>query len=596
VAKEGAVERREFLKTLAGAAALECAKQGTGRAAVAPFASEVPLPPKPKPGLDWIERMELGRHHLVHGLDETGLPYFDVLLRRPYAEAAHDFPDFTDLVGRYWEAALIVQEVTGKRVETEPLLRRRALALFSEPDGLPYNPATTYSYYKPDVVGGSRVLFALVRAAQLEPNEENRRRLRQTVQAIKNWFAREAGANPKREAGLAPLILRPLTEASTVLGEEEPLDFAAQLIKSFRQAGGIREDGRWSGHVHTHLDAIAGIVECGRLKSDTSLVEWGRRAFNHLRPLGTEFGWLPELVDRHDDCVGCETCCIMDYLDSALQLALAGHDDLWDLIERVTRNHLIESQVTDPVWLVEPPDARDDAVTIQRQVGRRMLGAFAGWSSPIGILAYDEPYVLVFWKDQGPGPWDQILGGRIRALQNCCAGSGLKGLWRVWQLTSRIEEKMLVVELPFDRELPEARITAWQPCGEGLTVEVRAPLAVKVRRPGDVKPDRVAARKNGKAVLLARYGDYLTLDRLAPGERLEVTFARPERTERVMIGNPGFKPYAFDVRWRGATAIQVKPSADNAGKGFNYLMKKETVLHMKGDVEHPLYQRAHWRS
>lgn len=557
----------------------------------------MPAVAKLKPGLDWIERMELSRHHLIQGIDSSGLPYFDVLLRRPYAEAAHDFPDFADLVGRYWEACLIVQEVTGKPVESEPLLRERALGLFSEPDGWTYNPATRFSYPKIDVFGMSRFLFVRARLAKIDPSQENRIALQRTVRAIKDHIWQGASSNPQREASFATYFLRPLAEASMVLNDEEPLDMAWRLAASSRSGGkGISDDGTWTGHVHSHLTLIAGIVSCGALKNDRSMVEWGLRAFQFFRQFATEFGWLPELVDRRDDCVGCETCAIMDYLDSAVQLARAGHSEFWDLIERATRNQLAESQLTQPGWLLEPPDAQDDKVTIQREVAQRMLGAFAGWSSPLGVLAYDEPYVRVFWKESGPGPWDQILGGRIRALQNCCAGSGTKAFYRVWQEASRIENQTLVVELLFGRQFPQATVTAGQPFGDGITVRVNTPLSIKVRLPGDAKPRSLAARKDGMVLSLAVKDGYLSLDRLLPGEEFQVNFQRPERTERVSIGNPGFKHFDFDVRWHGATVLGIEPATTNASMGFNYLLQKETVLHMKGEVEHPFYKREEWRS
>lgn len=552
-----------------------------------PLPDALPL----KPGIDWRSRMELGRHHLVSGLDPTGLPYFDVLLRRPYAEAAHDFPDFVDLVGRYWEASLIVQEVTARPVETEPLLRKRAFSLF-EAEGLSYNPSTRFSYHKVDIWGLTRVLFALIRRCRVEGSEESRVALRRLIQATKKWVSEETGANPRRVASCVLLLLCPLAEASELLGQEEPLDFASRFLPSLRAGGAIAPDGRWSGHAHSHFSAVAGIVEFGHLKADRKLVDWGRSAFEHIRQVGTEFGWIPELLDRPDDCVGCETCAMMDYLDAAIRLARAGHHELWDLIERVTRNHLAESQVQDPTWLVEPPNARDTAITIQRHVGLRMLGAFAGWSSPIGILAYDEPYVNIFWKASGHYPWDHIKGGRIRTIQNCCGGSGLKAFYRVWEETSRIEGETLVVELPFDREFDVARVRTQQPFGEKVEVEVHQPLRVKVRVPRDARAETARVSLGGKRIDPARRNGYLVVDRVLPGEKLQVALERTEHVEQVTVGNPGFQQYRFEARWRGATVLKVDPAPTNRSEGFNHLLKRKTKISSRGDVEHPFYQRS----
>ncbi len=118
---------------------------------------------------------------------------------------------------------------------------------------------------------------------------------------------------------------------------------------------------------------------------------------------------------------------------------------------------------------------------------------------------------------------------------------------------------------------------------------------MKVRLPGDVSPASVLARKNDQQISLANVQGYLTLDRLAPGEQLQIRFDRPERAERVTIGNPGFKSYSFDVRWRGATVVRIDPAAGNPSRGFNRIIKGETSLYMSGAVEHPLYQRANWK-
>jgi hypothetical protein len=578
--------------------------------------------------------MELGRHHLVHGLDPHGLPYFDVLLRRPYAEASHSFPDFVDLTGRYWEGALIVGEVTRQPVSTEALLRSNTLALFSEPDGLAYNPATRFSFHRCDIGGFSRVLFALVRQAELKPSADNRRALTNAIRAVKKivptegevaWipsFVWNSGAwdnplpGPAGDAFATLLMIRPLTEASAILHDDEPLELARRLINGVRAGEEIAEDGRWSGHVHAHLDGIAGIIECGMLTGDRAMVAWGERAFEFLRRFGTEFGWIPELIDRGDDCVGCETCAVMDYVDTAIMLARAGRADLWDLVERVIRNQLVESQVTDPSWLSELPDARDDAVIIQRRVGRRMVGAFAGWASPIGILAYDETYWPGSWSRFGPGPWDNIESGKIRALQNCCAASGLKGLYRAWRAAARVEGQTLVVEMPLDRALPEANVVSRQPSGDALTITVRTPLRVKVRIPQHPKgappedeiPGAVApsaahpsdrrptiARRNGQEVSLPVSQGYLVQDELKPGETLEISFLRPRRVEQVSIGNPEFQHYAFKAHWHGATVVKMEASEKNPRRGHNHILKRETTLYMQGRVEHPLYQRADWR-
>jgi hypothetical protein len=178
-----------------------------------------------------------------------------------------------------------------------------------------------------------------------------------------------------------------------------------------------------------------------------------------------------------------------------------------------------------------------------------------------------------------------------------------------------VEAKTLVVEMPFDRALADASIVARQPFGQGVSVTVRTPLKVRVRIPQHPKPlppeehipgataptldagagqPLFAARRNGHNVSLPVERGYLVLNELKPGEKLEIDFLRPQRTERVSIGNPGYQSYGFRVHWRGATVVKMEASEKNPSRGYNKIMKRETAIYMKGDVEHPLYQRKDW--
>ena len=49
----------------------------------------------------------------------------------------------------------------------------------------------------------------------------------------------------------------------------------------------------------------------------------------------------------------------MDYLGLAVTLANHGHPEYWGDVERVLRNQMIESQVTDGSWLHSDPSRAD---------------------------------------------------------------------------------------------------------------------------------------------------------------------------------------------------------------------------------------------
>ena len=116
-----------------------------------------------------------------------------------------------------------------------------------------------------------------------------------------------------------------------------------------------------------------------------------RRCLVPLCPLHrTSFGFIPEVIGRHDDLVLCETCALMDYFGLGVTLANHGHPEYWNDIERTVRNQLAESQATDGAWLTSETSASDTDQFSWREIGERIIGAWAGWSSPTQILAARE--------------------------------------------------------------------------------------------------------------------------------------------------------------------------------------------------------------
>ena len=102
--------------------------------------------------------------------------------------------------------------------------------------------------------------------------------------------------------------------------------------------------------------------------------------YRYVRSQATRFGFLPEAIGRRADVVACETCALMDYIGLGTTLANHGHPEYWSDVERVVRNHLIESQVVDGAWLSAPADQPDTEQFTWRDIGERVVGAYAGWS------------------------------------------------------------------------------------------------------------------------------------------------------------------------------------------------------------------------
>jgi pimeloyl-ACP methyl ester carboxylesterase len=302
----------------------------------------------------------------------------------------------------------------------------------------------------------------------------------------------------------------------------------------------------------------------------------------------------------------------------------------------MVRNHLVESQVVDGSWLENgsaekgsdpfcakhpsgrsgkrgltpfPPDT--DQFTC-RQVGERMVGGYAGWSSPVHILAACE---TLHWG--GPE-----LRNKTRAFQNCCGGSGTHGFYIAWKNAARFEDGTLSVNLHIDKLLPEAEIRGYQPYKGLLTIDLKRPCKVRVRIPEFVEPGemKVEGGNSGQGSVVRGqdsasdhtppaagnplaslppnpkprvWGNYLELGDRQAGERIEVSYPLPLREETESVGNPGFRQYRYRVAWRGDTVVRLTPVGDAVKQktGYSEYAHKQVQIFFGAEGPGPLYQR-----
>ena len=495
------------------------------------------------------------------------------------AEAAHDWPDFLDVPGRSAETCVLLRHMTGRPVATEDAFFARLYGL-QEADGLFYRPETAITSHAAHREEQALVMGALLARAIADEDDEARRRLA----ALVGGLAR-LEATPGSFPGM---LLRPLVRAYEALGIEPALVLAERLRDQALSQPLFRPDGTFAGHVHSHLYAAAGLAELGRLTDDVALVAAMDQVFRVMRSRSTSFGFVPELTERQDDLIACETCCLMDYLHLALALARAGHREYYDDLERAVRNHLVESRVRDGGWLPAAADARDEELLCRVGLRDKVLGAYAGWSSPNHILAYDEHLPPQWVKSPALAP---IYLRKVRALQNCCSPSGPKALYLAWQHASVVVGDTLWVNLLLDRSLPEAEVRGREPFEGRLDVTLHAPLQVALRVPAFASAEQVTVGVNGAPGEVRLAGGYLTTTRLPAGAGLTLTYPLPAWTEPVTIGNEGFQGYKYELQWRGSTVMRVRPG-ENPATGRSHLMAEPVRLYYGSDGPHPLYERA----
>jgi hypothetical protein len=306
--------------------------------------------------------------------------------------------------------------------------------------------------------------------------------------------------------------------------------------------------------------------------------------YRWVRSQGTRFGFLPESIGRQGDIVGTETCALMDYVGLAATLANHGHPEYWGDVERTVRNQLIESQAHNLTWMKDGSGQPDTAQFTRRDVGSRMEGGWAGWSSPTHFLAACETL-----NHHWGGP---ELHDKTRVFQNCCGGSGIHALFIAWKNAARFENGTLTVNLHIDKLLPQAEIRGYQPFRGLLTLQMKQACAVRVRVPDFVDTKDLAVEVNGSKLAATVFGDYLELGPRNPGDSLRISYPLPIATEEEEIGNPGFRHYRYRVTWKGDTVVRMEPIGPQYTTGYSEYDKRQVQVFYGNDGPGALYQRS----
>jgi len=542
------------------------------------------------------EMLLLGAGHVEALIDEGGRSYFNVFLTEP-AEAVTDWPDFVDLPARYWEAAVMIEEATGHRVIAKERVRKFLFSHF-EADGLAYRPDGPISKHIPELFDQSRLLYALVSVLMHDPgDDEVRLRISKLVEALieKSTFLEDYAYIEKIGIYYGGTLIRPLVQAGLICANNEWIEYAGKLAKGlFHHSDLIAEDGSFKHHVHGALSAIAGALAYAIVAGDELLKERAHLGFRYAVSISTNFGFVPELAQRDDDLIACETCTLMDYLDVALLLARHVDESYWDLIEKAARNHLWESQIRDASWLSESPDASDDEDVIRRDLGNRMRGAFAGWSAPHCLLAYHEHHGCAWVHTEEKRP---LYMNKVRAVQNCCAGGGIRAVFQIWSNIVTADRDTIDVNLSLDRSSEKIDVTSFLPFKGNVHLRLKQDGILRWRYPSDTATEFITARSNAKDPLTwNKEGAYLNFGPQKAGTEIVLDFSLSSMSETVTVGNQDRQQYHFEVSWVGDTVISMVPDPANAKSGFTRVMGCSTPTCYGDQGIGPIYQRGEWLS
>jgi hypothetical protein len=586
------INRRRFLATgIMAGADLALVSAGHGKTRRAPASASMGAKPMPVQTLAMETYGRRAFNYLDRMIDQDGLPYFNVFWTHP-AEAAHDWPDFGDVLSRQLQGAVMARHMTGQEAVWEKRWVAKLLGYLDPGSGLLRRPKTSYNPSVTDPGDQALTLYALVTVYLDNGDPAVKNAARKIVAAIR----RDAAAQGAKSPFLNGFLIKSIMAAARVLEDQAAFDLAGTISRFvFDQTPTFAPDNhfRHGGHMHGNLRTLVGAADYALRARDPELFSRVDALFRYVRSETTRFGFLPEQIGRKGDVVLCETCALMDYLGLASTLANHGHPEYWDDVERMARNQLIESQFADSSWLDgEPggPAPEDTAQFSRRDVGARMIGAYAGWSSPTHFLAARESL-----NHHWGGP---ELRDKTRVFQNCCAGSGTHAFYTVWKNAARFESGRLNVHLHIDKLLPEAEIRCRQPYEGLLTVDLKRDAPVRVRIPAFVKPEeiKVEAGKGGRKLDAKIIGNYVEMENGRAGDLIRVTYPLALRTEEAVIGNPGFKSYRYRATWKGDTVVRMEPLGDEDKTGWSDFDERPVPIFYGKEGPGPLYQREHMLS
>jgi hypothetical protein len=513
-------------------------------------------------------------NYLDNMTDKDGVPYFNIFWAEP-AEAAHDWPDFGDVTSRQLQGAIMARHMTGRSARLEKNWYKQVLSRLDPRTGLLVRPKTSYCQPGADLGDQALTLYALATAYAENKDPALREAVCKMVDHLPSLYT--------PDHWLRGFVIKSLMTWVRVADYKPALDQAGQVVRSvFEEYPAFTPDNtfRHGGHMHASLRTLVGAADYALYVKDPVLFSRVDALYRYVRSEGTRFGFLPEVIGRKGDVVSCETCALMDYVGTAVSLANNGHPEYWGDAERMFRNQLIESQIVDGSWF-KPGDKPDTEQVSWRDIGGRMVGGYAGWSSPTHILAAREDL-------QWGGP---ELRGKTRATQNCCGGSGTHAFFIVWKNSARFENGTLSVHMHIDKLLPQAEIRCYQPWRGLLTIDLKTDCKVCVRIPEFVSPGGMTARSGKDELKLRVWGNYAELGERKAGEKLEVSYPLPVKEEEAGIGNPGFRQYRYRVTWRGDTVVKMTPLGDMPEKAYSDFDKKQMSVFYGTEGPGPLYQR-----
>jgi len=338
-------------------------------------------------------------------------------------------------------------------------------------------------------------------------------------------------------------------------GYQPALELAGEFVRLIVGPSKVYgDDGSWisyNGHLAWNAGCLYGVLEYACATGDQELLQWVRRSFEHgkwHRYGDMLTGFFPEGGAETGNAG--EICAVSFMINLALKLSTAGVADYWDDVDRWTRNHFIECQLTSCDWMCQikadqPELPIDPSKQSYDKVGEKNIGNFASWPS------------VNDWTHNA-----------ISLFMHCCSGEGATTLYRVWDNILNYKDGKLKVNLLLNRASIWADIDSYIPYEGRVDVKIKKANELSIRIPEWVKPGQVRCVVNDKKQNIAFEGRYAVVGKVKSGDVVSLAFPISERTEKVKI----------------------------QGAEYTLTIKGNDVVHIEPQGKyHPLYQRDKYR-
>ena len=361
-------------------------------------------------------------------------------------------------------------------------------------------------------------------------------------------------------------------------GDEESLDFARKLVrfgmkKKFwghpgdpdRVAG--YEQGHVDSHFHCRCHFLKGLLEYGLIADDRNAIDFVRSSYEHMRTWGiSRIGFIPTWVNGSR--ISMETCLLGDLVEMTIKMSECGIGDYWEDVDRIIRNHLVESQITNRNILdviqqhtsvqSENPAEEQDTTNLPLTSTPTMLGG-----EPLQLKAIDPRQVCTdSVLDRCVGTFtsyllpDSALNWRT---MSCCNANGSRGLYYAWEAITRCAGKYGQVNLLLNRAAPWLDVESYLPYEGKVIIRNKTCRGISVRIPAWVRIENVHLKINDKNCVKSFAGRYMVANELKAGDILTIDFPIIEETFYRTAHAKTKNETLYCIKVRGNTVVDISP-------------------------------------